>query len=65
MTVFYLDILSGLGESPIYIKPGITHYVQNLSYESTVENYVFPSIVCVPEQITPIDSHLSQLCNIY
>ena len=66
-TVFYLDILTSMGENPIYIKPGVTHYIPiNVTDKSAAEEvYTPPVTVNTSETTAPIDSYLSQICNIY
>ena len=65
MTVFYLEILSGLGENPIYIRPEMSHYIQ-VYYDECgkpmIDPYYHKEIV---EQLPPLDSYLAQLCNIF
>ncbi len=65
MTVFYLDILSGLGESPIYIKADVSHYTQIAHCPSSIEHHSRLDNVNTPTQLAPFDSYLTQICNIY
>lgn len=68
MTVFYLDILSSIGEHPIYIKPSLIHYTQvytNNPEPIANEVYTPQTIENTNEQLAPFDSHLTQICNIF
>ncbi len=65
MTVFYLEILSGLGENPIYIKADLSHYTQTTHCSSSIEHHPRLDNISTPTQLAPFDSYLTQICNIY
>jgi hypothetical protein len=68
VTVFYLGILSSIGEHLIYTKSSLSHYTQTYKENTplpTNEEYTPQMIENTTEQQTPFDSHLTQICNIF
>ncbi len=65
MTIFYLEFLSAIDEYPIHIKPSSTHYIPTFKNNTVNEIYTPPVAVSASGQEAPLDSYLTQICNIY